>query len=159
NFLFLPALVVILYVINFFTRRLKLTLVETAIILSVIAVFLFNNLAPPYPGWQLRGDWVSRLYQPIFPVLILFSVRKVAQSWSLGSMAKIVALTLFAGTVIANASVAFGPIMNNPYSSNLYYRFYKHPGSSSPTAMLDNLRKYGRRPRGFCDMDRVERIG
>jgi FkbM family methyltransferase len=159
NFLFLPALFLLLYALNFFTRRLKFTLVEKAILFSVIAVFLFNNLAPPYPGWQLRGDWVSRLYQPVFPALILFSVRKLGQSWSLGTVGKTLAMALFTVTVLANASIAFGPIMNNPYSSNLYYRFYKHPGSSSPTAMLENLRKYGRRPLGFCDNEQAERIG
>lgn len=152
SFLFLPALFVILFSLNLFKNRIRISVVEKSIALSVLALFLFNNLAPPYDGWQLRGDWVARMYQPVFTVLVLFAARKYQQSASLGQTWKRALFALCALTVLANASIAFGPMLNNPFASSLYYHFYKHPPAmSSPTAMSENLRKYGRRPLGFCD--------
>lgn len=152
NFLFLPTLFGILVLVNLFRNRIRFNLVEKSIALSVFALFLFNNLAPPYEGWQLRGDWVARMYQPVFTVLLLFVVRKYQQSAALGQTWKRSLFVLCTLAILANASIAFGPMLDNPVASSLYYHFYKHPPAmSSSTAMSENLRKYGRRPLGFCD--------
>ena len=72
NMLFLPAL----FLIHLAITRLRLTLVEGAVAIAVALVFLFNNLAPPYSDpYQMRGDYVPRLYQPVFIVFIIYVAR------------------------------------------------------------------------------------
>jgi len=99
----------------------------------------------------MRGDGLARLYQPAFPAMIVFSVRSFQDSLLLEKSWKRFVAGLCLGTVLANAFIAFGPILHSPYTSPMYYEFYKHVGLSSPTAMSDNLERYGRRPIGFCN--------
>src|SRR6266404_2599917 len=60
NFVFLPLLFLVLIVVA--RRRVPLFRVEKALLIAGAVVFLVNNLAPPYPGWQLRGLGMARLY-------------------------------------------------------------------------------------------------
>lgn len=145
NFFFLPLLAIVAVVASGSWRK-SVGRVEAAILLAVLAVFLFNNAAPPYYGWQLRGVWIPRLYQLVFVALLLCVARAlgvVAAPWRrrLLTVAIIV-------TVVANATIAFGPMTMNPVAFNLDYRFYRH---ASPEAFAENLRILGRRPLGFCD--------
>ena len=71
--IFFPILflLVVAHHVKFRVRPI-LAPVALAILLSTFAVFVFLNVAPPYGGgWQLRGTWLARLYQPWFVVVLL----------------------------------------------------------------------------------------
>jgi hypothetical protein len=134
NFIFLPLVFLVLV-----ARRRRLDATDAAILLATALIFLFNNLAPPYPGkWQMRGQYIPRLYQPMFVVLLLYSARLAGDrvgKW----------LCIFA--IVANATVSFGPIARVPWAGQVYHRFYLHAPAPTMDAMLA---KWGRRPLGFC---------
>ena len=117
---------------------------DLALLVTALALFLFNNAAPPYFGWQMRGDWVARLYQPVFPALLIWIARMTAaqplRAWMYAAGA----------AVLLNASIAFGPLFLNPVSGWVYAKFYEHSDSGAMTA---NLRRFGRRPLGVCSED------
>jgi hypothetical protein len=148
NFYFLPLLFLAVGVLNRLGSRMKMHVVEKAVLLAVALIFLFNNLAPPYPGWQMRGVKMARLYQPVFVVFVTFAVRVLedvaVKPWA---VRKIVASLLVATTTMGNAAISFGPLVDSPYTGTAYFRFYRH---SPPGALSNNLRRYGRRPLGFC---------
>ena len=152
NFLFLPLLFVALAVLSLIGQRsIQLATPEAEILLAVLIVFLFNNLAPPYPGWQMRGFWIARIYQPVFVVFILFVSRSVQRWWNLsrgtaGYLRRLSA-ALVAVTVVANASVVWGPFLGLSFASEIYHQFYRH---SLATSLLVNLERHGRRPLGIC---------
>jgi len=145
NFLFLPALFLALLVLRRFQPAVRLEVAESALLVTTAALFLFNNAVPPYPGIQVRGTVYPRLYQPVFVVFLFFAAR-MAQAAQQGSPRLRVA-TLCALTVAANATVAFGPVLRVPYTGHVYIWFYQH---TSPDWLERNLRRYGRRPLGFC---------
>jgi hypothetical protein len=144
NFLFLPGLFLILLAI----ARQRLTPAEGALAAAVGLVFLFNNLAPPYEDrWQMRGDFIPRLYQPLFIALLAYAARVIG-GWRSASTGR--ARVLLGAAALAwagNASVAFGPIGRVPWAGYVYHRFYMHAG---PETMDTNLALAGRRPLGFC---------
>jgi hypothetical protein len=144
NLVFLPALFLAVVAIT----RQRPTLVEGALMVAVALVFLFNNLAPPYSGrWQMRGDFIPRLYQPIFVALLVYCARAIGDRGSL-PRPKAAVLVVLAGLVfVANASIAFGPIARVPWAGNLYQAFYQH---APPGTMDEILAQHGRRPLGFC---------
>lgn len=138
NFFFLPLLAVVAAVLCRSVRRC-VGRVEAAIFLSALAVFVFNNAAPPYYGWQMRGVWIARLYQPVFVALLLCIARALATGLSLRLPIII--------TVVANAMIVLGPVMMNPAGLYFDWRFYQH----APRATFaELLHIYGRRPLGFC---------
>src|SRR5262249_54526326 len=72
NFLFLPLLFVLLAGVSYLkTRSISFNTPEREILLATLLVFLVNNLAPPYAGWQMRGIWIARIYQPVFVAFVL----------------------------------------------------------------------------------------
>ncbi len=152
SFFFLPLLFVFVLGLMFSVQRMKMfTLPEVTILLSILIVFIVNNAAPPYEGWQMRGDWIARLYQPIFVVLVVPIVRVSQHLCNLPDVV-IRKWLVFCGiivTIIGNGLVVFGPILNDPWrlSAAIYWRFYQH---SPVDSMQINLAKYGRRPLGFC---------
>jgi hypothetical protein len=137
GFLILPVMFLLVLLL---TRR-KPSLPEVAVMLGGLFVFLICNAAPPLPpgGWSFRGEGVSRLYQPMFIVWVLYLMRQ--------SLQKNLILALIGVAVIAQASIALGPITIHRSADDLYNRFYKH---GHPGTMIDNLTRYGRRPLGFC---------
>ncbi|HEX4963666.1 MAG TPA: hypothetical protein VF173_22765 [Thermoanaerobaculia bacterium] len=151
NFLFLPLLFLTCLAVS---RRLPkdgrtLPVAEISLLLAAALLFLFNNAAPPYDGWQLRGTWIARLYQPVFVAILSFLAVFFGRSpllprpWRLGTQA---ALAL---TLLANAWVVFAPLAGHAGLSGLLYnRFYRHATATSYAA---NLRVFGARPVGFCD--------
>lgn len=86
---------------------------------------------------------MARLYQPVVVVLLIV-IARVVEAMSTGSRPLRAAIAL---TVLANASVAFGPVLLNPFAAWVYARFYVH---SPPQSMITNLERFGRRPLGFC---------
>ncbi|HVT04170.1 MAG TPA: hypothetical protein VHL58_12450 [Thermoanaerobaculia bacterium] len=141
NFVILPAAWLYSLAIPGQGQR-RLERAETATLIAIAAVFLFNNAAPPYSGWQLRGVWIARLYQPVFVVFVLGLARWcTTEGWRRPTIAVIVLL---------NATTAFGPMMMSTVAMNLDWRFYRH---ATPSAMHRNLLRYGRRPLGVCSED------
>jgi hypothetical protein len=139
--LFLPALFVVVAT----TTRAPLLPFERALLGAGALVFAFNHLAPPYEGWQLRGAWIARLYQPLFVVFLAYAARVVASrppAWR-GIVVR-VALVL---ALVADASVVLGPVARLPWADFVYQRFYQQ---APPGTMNENLRRWGRRPLGFC---------
>ena len=151
GFLFLPALFLLMVLLRFFFRHTQLGLPEVMLLVSVLLVFLLNNLAPPYEGWKMRGDGMARIYQPLFVVLLVFISRtyqvlfdKPSRTWLKSGL--VVALVL---AIVGNALVVLGPMMKDPLnvSSQVYWRFYKHSG---PESLKMNMIRYGRKPLGIC---------
>ncbi|HEV7785416.1 MAG TPA: hypothetical protein VGQ28_08780 [Thermoanaerobaculia bacterium] len=158
NFLFLPVLVLLVLAIlgvqslrggkdNWMGPVLRPA--EICLAIAAVLLFLFLNLAPPYGGWQLRGSWVPRLYQPVFVAMIsvlaaFFQTRAALLPLALrrGSWAAL-------GLVVAlQVWVVFAPVLGAPgLSGEIYYRFYHH---ASRPFYADNLKKLGTRPVGFC---------
>ena len=147
NFVALPLLFVLALVVWYKRRAGVLALPEYSVVAAGIVVFLINNAAPPYPGIQMRGYWMPRVYQAVFPAFLMVIARAtehvgLTASWR-GAIAMAIAF---------NASIAFGPILRNPIASEVYFRFYNHFPQKPPRtdAMIINLKRYGRRPLGIC---------
>jgi hypothetical protein len=142
GFVFLPTLWIVALLMAPRRGLRSMPIIERCILVSALAVWLFNNLAPPYEGWQLRGDWIARLYEPIFIVFLVSSVRALtyfSQRW---------VLPLISVVFLLQATVFFGPLVGfTSLSDHLYYNFYRH---SYAGAFTENIQKYGARPMGWC---------
>ena len=68
NFYVLPSLFILFYLIGHFKYHMRLNLIEGTLLFVTLLIFLFNHLAPKYTGYQMRGDWIARIYQPVFIV-------------------------------------------------------------------------------------------
>jgi hypothetical protein len=149
-FFFLPMLFLFSVVIGH--KKNCIQVPEACVLMSVALVFMFNNCAPPYDKpWQMRGDWIARLYEPMFVVLLFYCVR-IVQNVTAEKHAYFRKYVMYVVLVIAvagNGIVSFGPALNDPagISSLVYWKFYKHAPRET---MKKNLEKYGRRPWGFC---------
>jgi hypothetical protein len=144
NFVFLPALFLLLLVVT----RARLSLVEGALLVSVALVFMFNNLAPPDPAtYQMRGDYIPRIYQPAGVALLVYCARVIGTPAERDPAKVRFAVAALAVVLAANLSVAFGPIARAPWAGRIYQRFYFH---ASLETMDQNLARHGRRPLGFC---------
>lgn len=150
NFLFLPGLFLFLVALNPLTSRVRLQPAEVALLLAAAAIFLFNHFAPPYSGWQMRGTWIARLYQPVFPVFVLFAARWWQQLPALAGPARGGLWLVLGGFALGNALVVFGPILNNPLrvSETAFYRFYNH-NDNHWIYEEHCLARFGRHPLGF----------
>lgn len=159
NFLFLPALFLAALALAPWTSTSgrKFTFAETALLASALLLFLFTNLAPEFGGaWQLRGSWISRLYQPVFPVFVFF----IARTWERLDRSRVwpkaafaVAFTLAS---VGNALIVFGPVLNNParISEMAFLKFYSHSDFGASLHYQGNLNHYGRHPWGFAPRPR-----
>ena len=142
NFYLLPALFALLWIVNRFTTRLRLTLAEKALLGVTLLLFAFINLAPPTPGWQFRGSGIARIYQPAFAAMLVFAARMAQaapRGWMIGTVGAAAAL---------NAAVVFGPVLRLTLADRVYYDFYRHADGPKLSQHLDT---FGRRPLGFCD--------
>ncbi|HSN89197.1 MAG TPA: hypothetical protein VL025_20700, partial [Thermoanaerobaculia bacterium] len=149
NFLFLPLLFLLgLLAARWLPSGTRIPRAEVCVLIAAVLLFLFTNLAPPYPGWQLRGSWLARLYQPVFGVMIstlagLFSRADLLPRRLRGMLWGALALT-----IAADLWIVFGPVLGTTrLSQTVYHRFYRH---DKPTAYEETLAAYGRRPLGFC---------
>jgi hypothetical protein len=150
NFVFSNLIVLpILFVVTTIVARIQrlkgiVTLPDGALLSAGLFLFLFMNAAPPYYGWQMRGEWVARLFQPVFPAYLM-AIARVTQQLAGPRLRLWVTVVVLA--IVANGSIAFGPVLLNPIAAYTYHRFYMH---SPPESLLINLRRFGRRPLGFC---------
>lgn len=143
NFLFLPLLFSLALALAIRAGRPEFRPADAALLLAVAAVFLFNNLAPPYPGVQMRGSYIARLYQPAFVALIVYVARVVQLGrarWIGPAVAAAIAL---------NAAIAFGTVTANPAASFVDLQFYGHD-NKDVNNVARNVARYGRRPIGVC---------
>jgi hypothetical protein len=150
NFAFVPLLAVAT-AIAWRWRREPVPLLgraELSLLALAVSLFLFNNAAPPYPGWQLRGSWITRLYQPILPVLLAAAAAALARRDVLPTWPRRALVASWSVALALDAWVVFGPVLGAAsLSGALDYRFYGH----APRPMLvENVRRYGARPIGFC---------
>lgn len=145
NFVFFPALFVWLLLLR--RRRPVFHPVALAVLVSVLGLFLFLNVAPPYQGaWQLRGVWIPRLFQPWFvAVLVTVAATSVALRPSARHrllVASVVLVTALDGAVIAGPFIKLTPLY-----AGVYEGFYRAWRMEENAAWLDKL---GRRPYGLC---------
>ena len=149
NFLFLPALFLAVVALNAVTSRIRPHPAELTLLVAGLALFLFNNLAPEYVSpWQLRGTWIARIYQPVFPAFLWFMARWWQDLPALGRWTRAALYSPVLVVLAGNALIVFGPILDNPYglSEVAFYRFYDHANHAN---YENNLRHFGRRPLGF----------
>lgn len=150
NFFFLP----LAFLWFFFAAKrhapTKRHLVEESILLATGVYFIFLNLAPDYPGWQMRGEWIARIYQPVFVVFVLTISRYFGDGVPVHGTThgnNRWAFFLVAATVFANGWVVFGGLHVSTLSDLIWHDFYQH---SQPMQYSANLHHFGRRPLGFC---------
>jgi hypothetical protein len=152
NFLFLPLLFVVALLVGRGRGRDSevplLGLAERWLLLMGALLFLFNNAVPPYPGWQLRGLWIARLYQPVLPALIAAIAAASARAPRLPARGRWVLATAVALTLALDGWVVFAPVLGSPGLTGwVYFHFYRH---AKRPVYTENLRRYGVRPVGFC---------
>jgi hypothetical protein len=151
NFLFLPLLfLLVLFAALWLPRESRAVLrpAEAWLLIAAGLLFLFNNLAPPYTGWPLRGSWVPRLYQPVFVALVSTLAAFYARVSLLPRALRRGAWAALGLVVALQAWVVFAPVLGAARLSGwLYYRFYEH---APRPVYADNLQKLGTRPVGFC---------
>ncbi len=149
NFLFLPILFVLVLPLNAITSRIRPPLTEMALIIAALGLYLFTNAAPDYvAAWQLRGTWIERIYQPVFPALLLVCARWYQHLPPVGRALRFGIFSVVGLAMAGNALIIFGPILDNPLgiSELAFYRFYDHANHVNYEL---NLAKFGRRPLGF----------
>ena len=150
NFLFLPALFLFVLAANAVTSRVRIGLVEVALLASALALFLFVNLTPSSDGsWLMAGTWIARIYQPVLPALVLFMARWWGDLPPLSRSWRVVVVLALALAAAGNSLIIFGPILDNPggISEAAFYRFYDH--TDAHFVYESTLRSLGRRPIGF----------
>jgi hypothetical protein len=141
---FLPALFLAVVIVV----RQPLAVTEGALLAAGAALFLFNNLAPPYEGrWQMRGLFIPRIYQPIFVALLVYVARAVGGRAAQPGLKRRLLAGACVVAFVGNASIVFGPLARVPWADYAYHRFYMHSG---PGEMERQLALHGRRPLGFC---------
>ncbi len=146
NFFFLPLSFLVFHLLMRRCGGRRYHVVEEGIMVATVFFFLFLNLAPHYPGWQMRGEWIARLYQPVFVVFVVYLSRgfgRLPRSSGLRRMAVVVV----GATVLANGWIVFGGLHGSAITDLAYQRFYQH---TPPFRYSYHLEKYGIRPLGFC---------
>ncbi len=151
NFLVVPLLFILALALARFAgdaRAPALGLAETCLLLVTAALFLFNNVAPPYAGWQLRGLWIARLYQPLLPALLSAIAAVGAQVAAMRRPPRVGLSVALALALSLHVWVVFAPVLGQPTLTGwLDFRFYRH---APRPVYAENLRRYGIRPIGFC---------
>ena len=147
NFVLLPWLFLLLALL----ARRRLSGPEGAVLLAGGLLFAFNNLAPPYQGrWQMRGDYIPRLYQPVFVALLVYCARVLGELRAVAPDRARIMLAVAGLALAGNLSIVAGPIGRVPWAGYVYHRFYEHSG---PDTLDRILALHGRRPLGFCRRD------
>ena len=136
QFLFLPCGLVLCLIP---AARNGIRLDECSLGVSLLSLCCFLNLAPPYEGWQMRGDFMNRLYQPGFAALVVVLARVAAAKPRIGVPVVVVVCLMQFLVVFSGAA---GLSLMHP----CYERFYPHARAG---VYSENLRKYGCRPIGF----------
>ncbi|KMY68321.1 hypothetical protein AAU61_01070 [Desulfocarbo indianensis] len=151
TFITLPALLVLLLITNRGSTRVRLSFASLAFGASVILVFFFNNLGPPYQAqYVMRGYWMARLYQPVFIFIIFFAAQRISATretmpWNRGLHRAVLLIT-----ILVNTMVVLGPATWPGLAEPIYGYFCNYPNPSPPGTLTRQLELYGRRPLGFC---------
>ena len=148
NFWFLPILFLIIVTWGIF-KKVRFNNIEASILITALVVFLFNNMAPEYTaGFLMRGEWIARIYQPIFIVLIMYIIRFSTHIFNATKIQKSVFILLIISCFIGSVILNFGVCLKSNLTQWAWYRFYQH---APPNTMQTNLKKFGARPIGFPD--------
>jgi hypothetical protein len=145
----LPILFMVLITLHLVWLRGKVLPQEVSLLISAILLFAFLNLGPAPEGWQMRGDWIARLYQPLAVLYIFFVSRMLFEMEKKKSQfAFAVSYGSVTLTFLFHLVVVFGPILGfiTP-AQYVHHRFYRH---AKPFALEHNLQVFGRRPLGIC---------
>jgi hypothetical protein len=145
GFFFLPLSFLLMTFVSRLEKRKGFAATDLFFASGFLALFAFVNLAPPHPGWQMRGDWIARLYMPLFAIYIFYFLRSLSANskkfWNL--KIAILGFCLFGHLITVSGGISG----MDKTASLLYYRFYKH----APEAFYgENLENFGRYPIGFC---------
>lgn len=97
---------------------------------------------------QMRGEWIARIYQPIFIVLMMYIVRFSGEIVKAKKTQRYIFITLISCCCIGGVILNFGVSLKSNLSQWAWHRFYQH---SEPATMQKNLIKFGVRPIGFPD--------
>jgi hypothetical protein len=136
QFLFLPCGLVLCLIP---VARNGVQLAECSVGVSLLSLCCFLNLAPEYEGWQMRGDFMNRLYQPGFAALIMVLARVAAGKPRIG-VPVVLVVCVMQFLLVFSGATGFSLM----HSCN--ERFYPHARAG---VYSENLRKYGCRPIGF----------
>jgi hypothetical protein len=150
NFLFLPALVIAALALDLGWRDVIRDRAVPALLVTGFGLLVFCNLPPPQTGpWNLSGAWIARLYQPVFPALVLLLARWWQDRQPAAAFARASRLGLVLLAVGGNALICFGSLATPPgtVAETAWYRFYDH--TDLHWIFRYNLDRYGRRPLGF----------
>lgn len=148
NFWILPILFIVIIIWGAF-KKLTFNNIETSILVSALIVFLFNNMAPWYAAdFQMRGEWIARIYQPIFIVLIMYIVRFSSLIFKATQIQKYIFISLIVSCFIGNIILNLGVALKSNFTQWAWHAFYQH---SDPSTMQKNLKTFGVRPIGFPD--------
>ncbi|MCX6955799.1 MAG: hypothetical protein NTV51_26950 [Verrucomicrobia bacterium] len=150
NFLFLPLLAAIAWALDLSWKDLTRHRAVPAVLAAGLALFLFCNVPPPHNGpWNFGGSWIARIYQPLFPALVLLLAWWWQERLPTAPFARGARLALVGLTLGGNALICFGPVAGVPLpvAETAFYRFYDH--TDLHWVYERNLRLHGRRPLGF----------
>lgn len=153
GFLFLPA-AFLLFVVYGYRTNFKLNRIEGSVLFFILLIFLFNNLAPYYEHvFPMRGTWISRIYQPVFIVMVMYITRLSACITDPGSRQAKLFFGIIALCACFNLVVNTGAVYKSAFTESVWARFYRH---AKPGTLKENLDKFGVRPVGFPDSTIVQ---
>ncbi len=147
GFIVLPSLFLVIFSVAQIAYRFKLNKIETSLLLGMLWLWLFLNLAPTYAHhWQLRGVDMARIYQPLFIVMVMYIVR-FANYLSHTNKTRIRAyFILLFFSFFTCVWLNTGGWFENKITQKMYRNFYRH---SDDDAYLKNIAHFGKRPLGF----------
>ena len=158
NFVLLPVLYLIVVPLGFFKKwSPKQFPIDYFFLFSCFCVWLFNNAAPAYPGWQMRGTWIARIYQPAFGILIFgifrslsfFSVKN--SSFFRARNGRLISV-LIGFVSLLNFVLLTQPFWRGSHLPVLWRRFYTHTPNFN--SYYENLDRLGIRPLGICPAEK-----
>lgn len=151
TWIFVPIAFIGMFLLYRRRPGLRLRHYELAMLGSIMALWLFVNMAPPYEGWTIRGCKYGRLYQPMLIPILSYLVRAfgalIRQQDSGPSVIPRIGWGLLCVVVIMNGVLCFGPIMGNPYAGRIFQEFYEH--SHEHFSFRDRQQEFKRRILGF----------
>lgn len=154
NFAFLPMLFIGAVCLSWCSAGVRVSAVERSVLAATALLFLAINLTPDYSGgWNLSGTWASRIYQPMFAVMVVFLARWWQNLPERPRIGRVLASGLFVLALAGNVLVIAGPLLRDPLgvSGAAYFGFYSHAEGMRTTTYEDNLHRLPRRILGWSN--------